>query len=99
MKENRPVSSSEALPPAAAVPGPAAAARTTAASAPAEASTAGEASAPTDADPAPELSPERIAERVAVLDAVGELPLAEHVEVYQRLHAELQSALAEIDGP
>jgi hypothetical protein len=30
---------------------------------------------------------------------VGALPLREHVEVYQRLHAELQSALAEIDGP
>jgi DNA-binding GntR family transcriptional regulator len=48
---------------------------------------------------APQLSPERITERVAVLDAVAELPLAEHVELYQRLHAELQSALAEIDGP
>jgi hypothetical protein len=51
------------------------------------------------ADPVSELRPERIAERVAVLDAVGALPLREHVEVYQRLHAELQSALAEIDGP
>jgi hypothetical protein len=63
----------------------------------AEASASAE--APTPADPAPGLSPERIAERVAALDAVDELPLAEHVELYQRMHAELQSALAEIDGP
>jgi hypothetical protein len=40
----------------------------------------------------------RIAERVAALDAVGDLPLAEHAEAYQRLHTELQAALAEIDG-
>ncbi len=60
---------------------------------------AGPAEAPAATVPAADLSPERIAERVAVLDAADELPLAEHVELYQRLHAELQSALAEIDGP
>jgi hypothetical protein len=67
------------------------------ASPPADVSTPAE--APMPADPAPGLSSERIAARVAALDAVDELPLAEHVELYQRLHAELQSALAEIDGP
>ena len=40
----------------------------------------------------------RIAEQVAALDTVGDLPLAEHAEMYQRLHTELQGALAEIDG-
>lgn len=81
------MSPTEGLLPAAAVPGAAAA------TSPAQTPT------PTDGAPAPELTPERIAERVAVLDAVAELPLADHVELYQRLHAELQSALAEIDGP
>ncbi|MDQ2748065.1 MAG: hypothetical protein M3Y44_00790 [Actinomycetota bacterium] len=47
----------------------------------------------------PRLNEQRIAERVAVLDSVSDLPLVDHVELYQRLHAELQSALAEIDGP
>ncbi|MEP7179475.1 MAG: hypothetical protein ABI775_10325 [Pseudonocardiales bacterium] len=85
------MSSSEGLSAVGPVPGPAAPPTD------GERPTSGKASPPTD--PAPELSPERIAERVAVLDAVAELPLAEHVELYQRLHAELQSALAEIDGP
>ena len=32
------------------------------------------------------------------LDAIAELPLAEQAEAYQRVHAGLQAALAEIDG-
>lgn len=32
------------------------------------------------------------------LDAVGALPLAAHPEVYQGVHADLERALAEIDG-
>lgn len=35
---------------------------------------------------------------VTALDSVASLPLTEHAEAYQRVHAELQSALAEIDG-
>ena len=58
-----------------------------------------ETSPPTETDPEPGLSPERIAERVAAIDTLGDLPLREHVELYQRLHVQLQSALAEIDGP
>jgi hypothetical protein len=46
----------------------------------------------------PAATPARIAEQVAALDTVGDLPLAEHAEMYQRLHTELQGALAEIDG-
>jgi hypothetical protein len=103
--KERPVSSSEGLSPAAAVPGPAVSAPPGPAvpAPPGAASTTAEGAPPAEssatADPVSELRPERIAERVAVLDAVGALPLREHVEVYQRLHAELQSALAEIDGP
>lgn len=44
------------------------------------------------------VTPARIAERLVALDTVGDLPLAEHAEAYQRLHLELQAALAEIDG-
>jgi len=47
----------------------------------------------------PAATPARIAEHLASLDALGSLPLAEHAEVYQRLHTQLQAALAEIDGP
>lgn len=46
----------------------------------------------------PPVLPARLAERVAALDTVGDLPLAEHAEAYQRLHTELQAELAEIDG-
>jgi hypothetical protein len=81
------VSSSEGLPAAASVAGEVGEAR------------AAQTSTPADAEPALELSPDRVAERMAVLDAVGELSLADHVGLYQRLHEELQSALAEIDGP
>lgn len=40
----------------------------------------------------------RIAEEVASLATLSELPLSEHADAYQRVHAELQRALAEIDG-
>lgn len=40
----------------------------------------------------------RVADAVRSLDDVAERPLAEHADLYQRVHAELQSALAEIDG-
>lgn len=50
-------------------------------------------------DAAPALSAERIAAQVAALDTIGALPLTEQVELYQRLHGELQSALAEIENP
>jgi hypothetical protein len=36
--------------------------------------------------------------RLAVLDGLPDRPLPEHAEVYQSLHADLQAALAEIDG-
>jgi hypothetical protein len=32
------------------------------------------------------------------LKAVDERPVAEHAEIYQQLHGELQAALAEIDA-
>jgi len=51
------------------------------------------------AAPTPAAIPARIAGWVAALDTAGDLPLAEHIEVYQRLHTQLQAALAEIDGP
>jgi hypothetical protein len=46
---------------------------------------------------APQL-PERLVARLADLDALGEAPLEEHPDAYQRLHAELQEALAEIES-
>lgn len=39
--------------------------------------------------------PPRFTARLADLD---ELPVAEHADVYQSVHTELQAALAEIDG-
>jgi hypothetical protein len=39
-----------------------------------------------------------LAERLSVLDTLAELPLAEHPDVYQQLHADLQATLAEIDS-
>jgi hypothetical protein len=63
--------------------------------------TTGDVSANTD--PAPEQQSEpvttRIAEQLAELDQLAGLPLAEHAELYQHLHTELQDALADIDGP
>lgn len=35
--------------------------------------------------------------RVSDLDLLAGRPLAEHIDVYQALHTELQAALAEID--
>jgi hypothetical protein len=51
-------------------------------------------------DPAGELDPvaAHIADQLAALDTVSRLPLAEHAQLYQHLHAELQDALADIDG-
>lgn len=40
----------------------------------------------------------RIAAEVASVATLSELPLAEHADAYQRVHVELQRALAEIDG-
>ena len=51
------------------------------------------------AAPTPAAIPARIAGWVAALDTAGDLTLAEHIEVYQRLHTQLLAALAEIDGP
>jgi hypothetical protein len=36
---------------------------------------------------------------VAALDTMAGVPLAEHVQIYHDLHAGLQDALADIDGP
>ncbi len=41
---------------------------------------------------------ERIAQQIASLDALRELPLADHADAYQQVHTELQRALAEIDS-
>ncbi len=45
-----------------------------------------------------EPAPTRIASSLAALDRIAERPLAEHADVFSRVHAELQDALAEIDG-
>jgi hypothetical protein len=37
-------------------------------------------------------------QRLAELDELAARPLREHAELYQGLHAELQAALADIDG-
>lgn len=39
----------------------------------------------------------RTAVAVSRLSSLSELPLAEHAEVFQSIHGELQDALAEID--
>jgi hypothetical protein len=39
-----------------------------------------------------------IAKQLQALQTLADLPLAEHAQVYQHLHAELQDALADIDG-
>lgn len=41
----------------------------------------------------------RIRQRVADLDGIENLPLAEHAELYSAAHAALQAALSEIDTP
>lgn len=45
--------------------------------------------------PAQSVDASRFTTRLATLD---ELPVAEHADVYQSVHTELQTALAEIDG-
>jgi hypothetical protein len=66
--------------------------------APASADGSGPAQTPASA-PQPVATTARIAQQVAALDKVADLPLSQHAEMYQRLHAELQDALADIDGP
>ena len=39
----------------------------------------------------------QLSERLSVLDDLDALPLSEHPDVYQQLHADLQATLAEID--
>lgn len=39
-----------------------------------------------------------VSNRLAELDDLTRRPLAQHAEVYQALHADLQAALAEIDS-
>ena len=39
----------------------------------------------------------QLAQRLSVLGDLDALPLAEHPDVYQQLHADLQATLAEID--
>lgn len=41
---------------------------------------------------------ERVRRRVAALDGIADLPLSEHAQRYDEVHAELQAALTEIDG-
>jgi hypothetical protein len=48
-------------------------------------------------DPIPVDVAAQLQDRLAVLDSLDARPLAEHPDVYQQLHAELQAALAEID--
>jgi hypothetical protein len=48
-----------------------------------------------DLDPGPT---QRISAHLGALSSLDSRPLAEHADVYQRVHTELQSALAEIDG-
>lgn len=69
--------------------------RRTAAATPSGPAAARSASAP--AEPAA-TTPAGVARWVATLDRAAALPLAEHVELYQRLHIDLQAALVEIDG-
>ena len=40
----------------------------------------------------------QLTQRLSVLDGLDARPLAEHPDVYQQLHAELQATLAEIDS-
>ena len=60
---------------------------------------------PVDAEPAaPQSDPQPQAERAPAvadlteLDTLDERPLAEHADVFGRVHAQLQAALAEVDG-
>jgi hypothetical protein len=52
------------------------------------------ATAGTQADPVMN----RIRASVHALDGIADRPLAEHADLYERVHAQLQGELAEIDG-
>ena len=41
---------------------------------------------------------QRVREQVAKLDGIADMPLAEHAQRYDEVHAALQAALVEIDG-
>jgi hypothetical protein len=41
---------------------------------------------------------QRVREHVAALDGIEDVPLAEHAQRYDEVHAALQAALVEIDG-
>jgi hypothetical protein len=41
---------------------------------------------------------QRVREQVAALDGIEDVPLAEHAQRYDEVHAALQAALVEIDG-
>ena len=47
---------------------------------------------PRQDEPAPAVA------ELAELDSLDERPLAEHADVFGRVHAQLQAALAEVDG-
>jgi hypothetical protein len=49
---------------------------------------------PVDATPVEQ----RVREQVATLDGIEDVPLAEHAQHYDEVHAALQAALVEIDG-
>lgn len=46
----------------------------------------------------PTADPGAWSQRLRVLDELDARPLEEHAEIYRGLHADLQDALAEIDG-
>ena len=41
---------------------------------------------------------QRVREQVAALEGIADVPLAEHAQRYDEVHAALQAALVEIDG-
>lgn len=41
---------------------------------------------------------QRVREQVAALDGIEDVPVDEHAERYDQVHAALQAALGEIDG-
>jgi len=51
-----------------------------------------------DEQPAHEPIEERVRRQVSELDEIETLPLGEHAERYNQVHAQLQAALSEIDG-
>ncbi|MGZ4495805.1 MAG: hypothetical protein ACXVWU_13960 [Nocardioides sp.] len=59
---------------------------------------ADEAPDPSDLAEAPSADP-RVAEAVRRLDALSDLPPADHVEIYESVHRSLQESLAEASQP